>query len=40
MGTASYEQLSVTEEQLVFITNMSLINTPVNPGTCDLYRSQ
>jgi len=40
MGTASYEQLGVTEEQLVFITNRSLINTPVNPRTYDLYRTQ
>lgn len=40
MGTASYEQLGVTEKQLVFITKISLITTPVKPNTYDLYRSQ
>lgn len=40
MGIASYEKLGVTEKQLVFITKISLINTPVKPSTYDLYRSQ
>lgn len=40
MGTASCEELSVTEERLVFIINISLINIPVNLSMYDLYRSQ
>lgn len=40
MGTASYEQLGVTEKQLVFITKISLIITPVKPSTYDLHRPQ